>query len=117
MISKRGHHLVFGARHADPPVVTVENYCKWYALQVVMPTGEVEEYDFEHLEPYATHYVSDHCPSPVAVVRWASAMGFEVHVESLEMILGRWLLESGESNPAKLLVALNDALAEEVCVN
>lgn len=114
MTSKRHHLLMFGARSADPPVVTVENYCKWYALQVVMPSGAIVEYDFEQLEPYAENYVSDHVPSPLAVVRWARAMGFEVHAESLEMILGRWLLESGESKPKELLAALDEALEEGV---
>lgn len=114
MTSKRGHALMFSARSADPPVVTVENYCKWYALQVVMPSGDITEYDFGQLEPYATHYVSDHVPSPLAVVRWARATGFEVHSESLEMMLGRWLLESGESKPKELLEALSDAMYEGV---
>ncbi|MDE3097239.1 MAG: hypothetical protein KGK07_14720 [Chloroflexota bacterium] len=94
--------------------MTVESYCKWYALQVVMPDGAIAEYDFGQLEPHAENYVSDHCPSPVAVVRWARAMGFEVHGESLEMILGRWLLESGESKPKELLEALDEALDEGV---
>lgn len=114
MTSRRGHLLVFGSRGADPPVVTVENYCKWYALQVVMPDGSIAEHDFGQLEPYNTSYVADHCPNPVAVVRWALAKGFEVHDESLEMILGRWLLESGESDPVGLLKALDAALEEGV---
>lgn len=114
MTSSRGHLLVFGDRGADPPVVTVENYCKWYVLHVVMPNGDIAEYDFGQLAPYNTSYVADHCPNPVAVVRWAHAKGFEVHDESLEMILGRWLLESGESDPVELLAALDVALEEEV---
>ena len=114
MTSKRGHLLVFGARSADPPVVTVENYCKWYALQVVMPNGDIAEHDFGQLEPYATHYVSDHIPNPIAVVRWAMAMGFEVNTESLEMMIGRWMLEATPQNVNVFLKELDDAMDEEV---
>ncbi len=110
MTSMRGHLLVYGARHAHPPVVTVENYCKGYALQVVMPSGDIAEYDFGALEPHATNYVEDHCPNPVAVVRWAIAHGFRVDGQSLEMMLGRWMLEATPRNANDFLKELNDAL-------
>ena len=80
----------------DEPVVTVENYVKWYGLYVIFPPDlHVEKFHFGHLEGYTKHsaYV-DHVPNPAAVQRWADSMGFEVDPNSLEMMLGRWLFES-----------------------
>lgn len=114
MTSKRKHLLVFGARSSDPPTVTVENYCKWYALQVVDAAGDIKEYDFGELEPFAQDYVSDHVPNPLAVVRWATAKGWRVDPQSLEMMVGRWAMEVQRTHLEALLAAIDDALDADV---
>jgi hypothetical protein len=93
------------------PTVTVENYCKWYALYVLHPNGLVSEVDFGQLEahsPGVSAYL-DHAPNPAAVVRWAMANSIEVDVDSLELMIARWVTErTGGSGPAlnRILTAL-----------
>jgi len=97
--SPRGIPLVCGGVPDEgcPPVVTVEDHCKWYELYVVHPGGKVEPVHFGHLEPAARERgistCADHAPNPSTVWRWAESMGYEVDDESLERMAGRWVLE------------------------
>ncbi len=78
------------------PMVTVKNEPKWYALYVVHPDGQVSEYHFGHLEPYAEDQSAyrDHVPNPAVVQKWADSQGFGTDCCAMAMILGRWLIES-----------------------
>lgn len=95
----------------EDSIVTVENYCKWYDLQVVLPTGEIQRHGFDELEGFteSSAYV-DHVPNPAAVVRWAASHNYRVDQRSLEMMLGRWLLEARSANLSdeKLLKQFED---------
>jgi len=77
------------------PTVTVKNETKWYALYVVYPDGQVSEHHFGHLESYTDQSAyRDHVPNPAAVQKWADSQGFATDHRAMEMILGRWLIES-----------------------
>jgi hypothetical protein len=98
---------LFSARHiplvlqdAPPaeglPRVTVENYLKWYHLYVVHPGGAVEAIDFpddRDARSGESAFV-DHVPNPIAVVRMAKRLGYQVCSESYEMMVGRWVTEA-----------------------
>ena len=100
--SRRPAPLVFtgdeGAGEGrDVPVLTVENFAKWYGLYLVHPDGRVEEIDFGVLEDAArklgvSPYV-DHVPRPEVVEATASARGWILDEASREVIVGRWRLE------------------------
>jgi len=86
------------------PVVTMRNASKWYGLVVVYPDGKTVEHDFGQLEPFTEHSAyRDHVPNPAAVQRWADSGGYLVDQRALEMMLGRWLIESNDDDLADVL--------------
>lgn len=93
--TQRGHSLLWMYRPAEAPVLTVENYLKWYELYLIQPRGNVEELDFGRLEEVAgadTPYC-DHAPNPKVVIRLADLNGWIVDMNALDMIIGRWECE------------------------
>ncbi len=81
---------------ADRPVLTVENYCKWYTLYVLWPEDNItSQVSFDLLEPYQGKEPAycDHVPNPRAVELYTEAQDIDLHSEALEMIIGRWELE------------------------
>lgn len=82
------------------PIVTVENYCKWYSLYVIYQDESVGKFPYEFLEKAAKPnetIMSDHVFNPAIVQRAAEAAGYELCTESLEMIIGRWEREVRET--------------------
>lgn len=101
--SKRGNHLFLhdGLPHkGDPPVLTVENYMKWYEFWLVHYNGRIEPLDFGELQQMAHEMrvspYCDHVPNPDVVVAWAKKMNFHLDPGALEAIIGRWELEYKE---------------------
>ena len=86
--SDRGMLLVFQEIDAGIPVLTVENYCKWYCLYLVDSSGDVTPVDFPE-DGY-----TDHVPYPDAVEALAESRGWVVDEQSMEMIIGRYMLEA-----------------------
>lgn len=86
-VSDRGMPLVYWGAPRDAPIVTVENYCKWYGLHILYPNGDVMKVSFPD-----DGFV-DHVPNPAAVERFADKHGYYLCTESLEMITGRWQIE------------------------
>jgi hypothetical protein len=101
--SKRGHPLVFCGIPQSIPVLTVENYLKWYGLELVMLDGTVEEVGFGELQALAdergTPAYVDHVPDPTLVQALAERRGWELDAVSYEVMVGRW--ESEVTNPKK----------------
>lgn len=98
--SERGMPLVYWVKRPEycytVPVLTVENYCKWYNLYLVMPNGRVQQINFTQLDDVCTTAESpwcDHVPNPVVVERLAEASGWHLCSESIDMIRGRWAAE------------------------
>jgi len=93
--SPRGMPLVYCEPPCKQPVLTVENYLKWYELFLVLPDGSVQAIDF----PYAEEFCQgespchDHVPNPRVVMRAAVKYGWMIDRCGLEMIIGRWELE------------------------
>ena len=79
------------------PILTVENYPKWYGLYLVCPNGSVEEIDFGVLCPLAEEkganpYV-DHVPNAQLIPELAESRGWILDPCSYEMMVGRWEAE------------------------
>jgi hypothetical protein len=100
-MSPRGLPLVYSIPDngypQECPVLTVENYCKWYSLFLVHPDGRVEAVDYDRLEPIAaaldaSAYV-DHVPNPACLEPLCDANGWILCTESREMAVGRWQIE------------------------
>ncbi len=87
-LSDRGEPLAYHGPPPKTPTVTVEVYEKWYGIFAVRPDGTVEKLDLP-FEAWA-----DHVPTPALVEAWADSHGYVVDWLSLEMMRGRWLLET-----------------------
>lgn len=92
--SRRGHPLVYLGGPRDRPVLTVENYPKWYGLCLVTPRGIVQDVSYGELDALAseagTFGYSNHAPNAELVPRLADARGWILDSGSYEMIVGRW---------------------------
>jgi hypothetical protein len=84
--------LVYMHEPWTKPIVTIENYCKWYDLYLVHPDGRVEAVPFPEERIEGAPYL-DHAPNPSHVLHWAERMGYHLHEESEEMMIGRWEIE------------------------
>lgn len=81
------------------PTITVEITSKWYNLFLIYPNGELEEIGFDYLDKIAneideTPYV-DHVPNPRVVIEMCKKYAWSLDEWALELIIGRWVLESG----------------------
>ena len=96
-LSEHGHSLIFQGEPWKAPVVTVENYLKWYTLYLVMPDREIRSLEYTALilpENFKDQILFlDHVPNPRAVAYTASQRNFFVDPVSFEAIVGRWQLE------------------------
>lgn len=75
------------------PVLTVENYCKWYELFVVNVDGSIKSIDFGQLDDGEGTPYCDHAPNPVKVMYLAKRLGLHLDEQAFEMIIGRWEME------------------------
>ena len=110
--SERGIPLVYYGVLNEKPILTVENYSKWYNLYYVYPDGEVSPvlepaYDFaerellkiaygltgEAKQDFPTMVRGDHIYNPFALKFIAGYVGGFVYPQSEEIIIGRWELE------------------------
>jgi hypothetical protein len=85
--SDRGFPLVCQDAHPMKAILTVENYCKWYCLYLITSWGSVESVDFP-VDGYC-----DHVPYPAAVARMAEEHDWIVDDQSMEIMVGRYVLE------------------------
>jgi hypothetical protein len=94
--SERGHALVWAKTPLDIPILTVENYLKWYELYLIQPDGSITTIPFEELEPYEKDdgpVMGDHVFNPRVVQRMAHAQDYHLDTQAFEMLIGRWELE------------------------
>lgn len=92
--SDRKIPLIYQENPLDKPVLTLENWPKWYDFYVVMPDGAVRSGPPIQLEdaPVPTPFL-DHCPHPDVYVWLCRQFGYALDMRTLEVILGRWMLE------------------------
>jgi hypothetical protein len=95
-VSDRGLPLLYHGAPSDKPILSMEDYCKWYTIYAVMPSGVVAEIHFEqyqHAASRVTHFWSDHVPNPHACDVIAETVGGVWCDRSLEVISGRYRLD------------------------
>ena len=87
--SDRGIPLVFNRvlDSTGTPVLTVENYLKWYTLYLINPDASVVSICFPD------NGYCDHVPYPSAVEILAEENGWYLCEESMAMIVGRYYME------------------------
>ncbi len=99
MKSKRGFDLVIcNEFNVTDKVVTVELYPKWYGLFVVQGDS-FEEVPFPMWEDIDQIKLSqspfrDHVPNPECVIDWCNKHGYKIDELALELMVGRWELET-----------------------
>ena len=101
--NERGHPLVYveplNSCGYKNPTLTVENYCKWYALYLVHPDGKVTTVDAEVYERVSRKtnglitIWGDHVINPLAFKLVGELLGAHVDSRSMEMVIGRWEIE------------------------
>ncbi len=92
--SDRGMPLVYvGEPPPERPILTVENYCKWYSLYLVKPGGWVEAVDMYDAGSSFTAAWHDHVPDPGECERYAELKGYDWDENALDMIYGRYQRE------------------------
>jgi hypothetical protein len=110
-VSPRGHALLYTGDPVATPVLTAENYTKWYELYVVQPDGSVAEVDIVSVEDASANDPAalwiDHLYHPRLLHRLAQYLQAELDERLLEVAIGRWLLEGpddGKTATALLFV-------------
>ncbi len=93
-VTERDHVLMWVGK-VDVPVVTLENYEKWYSVYVVMPCGYVKKVPVDVMTACMGDdaYYRDHCFHPELLRRIAKHYNGEVHQTALEVATGRWALD------------------------
>lgn len=94
-VSERGHPLLYWRSSDHPltkPVLTLENYLKWYSLYVIYPDDRVEEVDYALydglMSPGTDWY--DHVPNPQLLQRLCDKMDWGLDDTAEEVCLARY---------------------------
>ena len=83
------------AETSDKPILTIENYCKWYGLSAIYPDGTVKAIsydDYSELEEFGVLWY-DHCLNPKMYQKIANHLGMYYCEQTLEIIIGRYCVE------------------------
>lgn len=95
--SDRGMALLYVGEPLDLPVITLENYIKWYNIFMVMPDGTVQTVPIEMvqkaLDESRTALQIDHNFHPELLDRLGELLNAEVDERATEVATGRWVLE------------------------
>lgn len=79
------------------PIVTLENYCKWYGLEILHPDGRVESVDPDIISECCDRVnfilTVDHNFHPRLINEVAKLIGGEADWRAIEMAGGRWVSE------------------------
>lgn len=106
--SDRDLPLIYCGPPQRVPVLTVENYCKWYNLWLVTTDGKVRAYRpsnelLKKIEPPGADiglefgFYGDHTFNPALVAKAAEIEDFIMDEMSWEIIIGRWESETKET--------------------
>lgn len=91
--SHRDIPLVMTEPNSQGPLLTVENYVKWYDIYIVFPDGRIQKVPYELFwEGKGTGW-HDHVPNPKACQMVAEKLNAEWDECSFEMIVGRYMME------------------------
>lgn len=79
------------------PIVTMENYCKWYGIDILHPDGRVESADpglLDEICDEVGHYLmGDHNYHPRLLNELAKKIGGTADYRAIEATGGRWVSE------------------------
>lgn len=103
-LSKRNIPLLYIARPPTKPVITMENYTKWYDIYIVHSDGSVEVVSPELIEEVKdecsdkeyTCLQYDHLYHPYLLQRIAIKLNAFLDERALEVAAGRWYFESDQ---------------------
>lgn len=100
--SERGKQLIYIGSPADKPIITIENYTKWYNLYKVDTDGIVTKIT-DDIPDWL-----DHCPIPNSVLTYAKEKNWYIDEQSMEMIIGRLIKEKPETLELKDMFDIAD---------
>lgn len=94
-MSDRDIPLIYVDSPLDVPIITLENYIKWYSVFVILPSGEVQKVPVQKIEEAneSGSWVADHCFHPKLLYRLAKMYGGSVDSQAVEIAIGRWIEE------------------------
>lgn len=96
-------HAIFSDNPESPATVelTVEDYTKWYGLQVVQRNciEEIPFIDDKHLAMGIGPCYRDHVPNPYVTRRYAEVQGWHIPERAWEVMVGRWIIELSDDYP------------------
>jgi hypothetical protein len=96
-LSWRGLPLLYVAEPLGKSVLTLENYTKWYRVQLVMPDGSVQDVEsgkiLEANDKISIHGWMDHLYHPKLLIQLAKDLDAWTDERALEAAGGRWLRE------------------------
>lgn len=97
-LSDREMPLLYMGEPLDKPVITLENYTKWYRIFMVLPTGEVETIDSDAVlatnDKLLVQGWLDHLYHPQLLIRLGKDLNAYTDERALECAGGRWLREN-----------------------
>jgi hypothetical protein len=104
--SDRNIPLVYFGPLLDHPIITVQNYWKWYNIYVIMPDGVIrritDQEIYKATDGYTNAWYIDHYFHPRLLTELAKMLNGKVCPQSLEMAAGRWVMEQVE-DPFKFI--------------
>lgn len=100
--SERNFPLLYVGEPLDVPVITLENYTKWYEIYMVTSNGQVKKVPIsivqEVMEKYTDALWHDHHIHPRLLYRIAALIGGCVDERAIEVAAGRWMIERIEDD-------------------
>lgn len=101
-LSKRNIPLLYIGEPVSVPVLTLENYTKWYNIYLVMPDGAVDTVNSDVILDIVSQYQSreypclwvDHLYHPFLLEKLAEKLNAELDERAQEVAAGRWYFES-----------------------
>lgn len=101
-VTSRNHPLLYTGELFDKPMLTLENYDKWYGAHLVMPDGSVVEVPSKDLvavtDKFADARWIDHLLHPRLLYRLARHLDAYIDIRAIEVAAGRWMIEHIEDD-------------------
>lgn len=101
--SERGIPLLYVGKPRNVPVVTMENYTKWYDIYLVMPGGAVCKVNVDDISAIVKeskiNLRIDHLYHPRLLYLLGIRLNATVDERAVEVTAGRWIIEAIDEDP------------------